>query len=366
MRRTTSESGFTLVELMVASMITLTVIGLALTTFSNAMALNEATTQVADSNQNLRAGTNLLVRDLMQAGRNIPTGGISIPSGSGATAIRRPSPPGTSMDFDNLTWQTTLSAITTGAKRGPTIEGKETDLVTILMDDSLLGELTVEPSTASGSVAKLAADGSSLDVGPNLSWITGDPQGGIPALQKGDLIYFAAPDGTAIQTITNIQSPVISFETNDPFNLNQPSAEAGTITKIAGQKMSVRRVFMYTYFVHKDSSGTPRLMRQLNMFEPQALAGVIEDLTLSYDLVDGVTNPTNVRELQCAMSGGTCEPKTTYTSGDVIFGPSQIRKANLHVGVRAEDKSARQKDYIRNHLSTIIDLRNLAYVDRYK
>ena len=78
-------------------MITLTVIGIALTTFSNAMALNEATTQMADSNQNLRAGTNLLVRDLLQAGRNIPTGGISIPSGAGSVAIHRPSPPFTSV-----------------------------------------------------------------------------------------------------------------------------------------------------------------------------------------------------------------------------------------------------------------------------
>ena len=94
MRTSNSESGFTIVELIVASMITLTVIGIALTTFSNAMALNEAATQIADSNQNLRAGTNLLVRDLLQAGRNIPTGGISIPSGAGSVAIYRPSPPG--------------------------------------------------------------------------------------------------------------------------------------------------------------------------------------------------------------------------------------------------------------------------------
>lgn len=350
---TTSEQGFTLVELMVASIITLTVIGLALTTFANAIRLNEAATQVADSNQNLRAGTNLLVRDLLQAGRNIPTGGISIPSGSGASSIHRPSPPTTTMEFDNLTWQTTLSAITTGEGKGPTINGKATDMVTILMDDAVLGELTVEPYNASGSVAKLSQDGSSLDVGPNISWINGDPQGGIPPLQKGDLVLFVTPTGSALQCITKIQSPNIYFEPNDPYNLNQPSATAGTIKNIAGTKMSVRRALMYTYYVHKDSSDTPRLMRALNMFTPQALAGVIEDLSLSFDLVDGVNNPTNVKTLP-------------YTANAVTYGANQIRKANLHVGVRAEDKSARQEDYVRNHLSTIVDLRNLAYVDRYK
>ncbi len=78
-------------------MITLAVIGIALTTFSNAMSLNEATTQVADSNQNLRAGTNLLVRDLLAGGPQYSDRGHArfrpVP---GAAAMHRPSPPATS------------------------------------------------------------------------------------------------------------------------------------------------------------------------------------------------------------------------------------------------------------------------------
>jgi type II secretory pathway pseudopilin PulG len=356
MRTTTSESGFTLVELMVASVITLTVIGIALTTFQNAMSLNETATQVADSNQNLRAGTNLLVRDLLQTGRGIPTGGISIPSGSGATPLNRPAPPPGSDTFNNTT-QTALQAITTGAGKGPTINGKPTDLVTLLMDDSVLGGLTVLPyDTTEVGVAKLANGGGSLDVGPNLSWLTGDPPAGIPAIKVGDLILFEAPPGrSAIQTVTKITAPIIYFETgsSDPFNFNQSGATAGTIRQLPKAKMSVRRVLMYTYYVHMDSSGTPRLMRALNMFGPQALAGVIEDLTLSFDLVDGTSNPTNVKTLP-------------YTQGSVTYGASLARKANIHVGVRAEDKSARQHDYVRSHVSTVVSLRNLAYVDRYK
>ena len=84
-----SESGFTLVELMIASLVTLVVMGVAFSTFRDALALNDAVVQLGESSQNLRAGTNLLVRDLLQAGRNIPTGGVSIPSGPGAT--ERPS-----------------------------------------------------------------------------------------------------------------------------------------------------------------------------------------------------------------------------------------------------------------------------------
>ena len=354
MRTTNSESGFTIVELIVASMITLTVIGIALTTFSNAMALNEATTQIADSNQNLRAGTNILVRDLLQAGRNIPTGGISIPSGAGSVSIYRPSPPSTSYTFNNTT-ETALSAITTGQGLGPVINGKSTDLVTILMDDSVLGELTpVKKWNAAGPDPKIAQDGTSLNVGNRLDWLNGNPTEGVPAIQKGDLFFFSNASGTTIQTVTKIQTPIIYFEANDPFRFNQKSATGGSITPILGSTMSIRRLLMLTYYVHIDSSETPRLMRAVNMFTPQALAGVIEDLTLSYDLVDGVYNPTNVKTLPFTSVQG------------VTYSGNQIRKVNLHVGVRAEEKSTTQQDYIRNHLSTIVDLRNLAYVDRYK
>ena len=356
MRTQNSEHGFTIVELLVASTITLAVIGIALTTFQNAMSLNEATSQIADSNQNLRAGTNLLVRDLLQAGRNIPTGGVAIPSGTGSLPVHRPSPPATSYTFDTTTL-TTLSAITTGKGLGPTIGNNATDMVTILMEDSVLGPLTVFPfnTTEPGNPAKLASDGTSLNVGGNLSWLDGDPADGIPAIQVGDVIMFQTPDGAVLQTVTKIQSPTISFELNDPFRFNQPAAAAGSITQVLGNQLTVSRVYMYTYYVHNDSSQTPRLMRAVNMWPPQALAGVIEDLTLSYDLVDGVDNPTNVRDLPF-----------TDTTTNVTYNANQIRKVNLRVGVRSEEKSARQDDYVRQSLSTIVDLRNLAFVDRYK
>jgi type II secretory pathway pseudopilin PulG len=355
MRTTTSESGFTLVELLVASVITLAVIGVALTTFQNAMELSETTTQIADSNQNLRAGTNQLVKDLLQAGRNIPTGGVAIPSGPGSIPVKRPSPPFTDYSFDTMTL-TSLGAITTGDGLGPTIEGQATDMVTILMQDAVLGAIPVYPisdSTRPPGSATLTDDGSKLDVGTNLAWLQGNPTEVIQGIQKGDLIMFQTPSGAVLQTVTKIQSPNLYFELSDPFNMNQPAASAGSITQVVGEQLSVSRVFMYTYYVHEETPKVPRLMRAVNMFTPQALAGVIEDLVFTYDLVDGVNNPTNV-------------PTLPFTSNGVTYNANQIRKVNLHVGVRSEEKSARQNDYIRNHLSTIVDLRNLAFVDRYK
>ena len=94
MRTPTSESGFTIVELMVASMITLdgdrpgAVDVLA---GDGAQRDHDAGGRLEPepARRHEPAGA----RSAAGRARNIPTGGISIPSGAGATAIRRPSPP---------------------------------------------------------------------------------------------------------------------------------------------------------------------------------------------------------------------------------------------------------------------------------
>ena len=79
MHTVSREDGFTLVELLVSITITLLVTGAALTTFNNGLTINDSAAQLSDANQNLRAGTNQLIRDLMQAGRIIGTGRHSAP-----------------------------------------------------------------------------------------------------------------------------------------------------------------------------------------------------------------------------------------------------------------------------------------------
>ena len=79
---------------------------------------------------------------------------------------------------------------------------------------------------------------------------------------------------------------------------------------------------------------------------------MIEDLGFTYDLVDGITNPTLVQSLP-------------YTSGGVTYTANQIRKVNITVGVRSERASAKTGDYLRNQLTTSVGVRSLASVDRY-
>ncbi|MGE0451777.1 MAG: hypothetical protein AB7Q29_19545 [Vicinamibacterales bacterium] len=335
-----------------SSLITLVVLGVAFSTFRDGLVLNEVATHVADSSQNLRAGANLIVRDIMQAGRDLPIGGIGIPSGDNATAVKRPAPPGKSFTFDNET-ASTLPSISSGAGLGPVVDGRPTDMITLLVDDPFMTDLALQPSSNQGNVPKLSADGSYFDVATQTSWLTANADEGIAPVKAGDLIYFAAASGNTLQTVTSVSGSRVNFAANDPFNLNQRGAEAGSITHLLGAPMTARRVWMYSYYVHVDGSGLPRLMRAINFDAPRALAGVIEDLTFTYDLVDGVVNPTAVSSLPYTVDGNT-------------YSANQIRKVNVHIGVRSEDKSGPMSDYVRSHVSTTVSVRNLAYVDRYK
>ena len=370
MRAHTSEAGFSLMELLLSTAIGLVVVGAGLSTFKDASALNSTVTNMSDASQNVRGGINYLVKDLSRAGRLIPIGGISIPSGAGATLIGRPSPPGFVYAFDNTT-QTTLSAITTGQNKGATVDGNPTDMVTILTIDPILdtclgGPLQINPASTGTVVPVIAADGSSFSVGTSVAclpsiggggWLVGFPTGGQPPVAQGDLLLFTTTSGqSAIQTVTKTLGTTIYFDPApaDPFNFNQRNAAGGTITQLLVGKpiLTVQRVLMYTYFV-TPVSGEPHLMRQLNFGTAQALAGVVEDLQLTYDMVDGTVNPTDVTDLPVTLNGNT------YT-------PNQIRKVNVHIGVRSETLSMKTRDYLRTHVSTVVSLRSLAFVDRYQ
>ncbi len=346
------QEGFTLTELLVSTTIMLIVLAGAMTTFKNALDINEAASLVADSNQNLRAAINLMVRDLMQAGRGIPIGGVPIPSGAGTTAINRPGPSGTAYTFDNLNF-TTLPAIVAGPGMGPTIGSQTTDIITVLMTDPTLPALTLNPSPAVAGQATLAGGGSSVDVGAATTWIS-DPATGVRA---GDLIMFSNALGNAMQTVTSAESPVVSFAANDWFNLNQPAATQGSISQIVTAPIpqtTVQRVLMVTYYVDNVTMpGRPRLARRINYAAGQALAGVVEDLDLTFDLVDGVINPVAQHVVPFALNG-------------VVYTPNQIRKVNLHLGVRSETVSSQRRDYLRTHLNTVVSVRSLAYISRYQ
>ncbi len=364
MRTLAREDGLTVTELMISSMVLLTLMGSALQTFQSGVMINDSATQLADANQNLRAGVNQLIKDFMQAGRIIGPEGIPIPNGAGATAVSRPAPPNQTMTF-NVATTTNLPDITTGFRLGPTVNGARTDIVTIMTVDAFMPTIeTPQVGVADPNEGVLDPAGGFVTLPANSIWLIGDPLNDTPAMNVGDLVLFKNPRGMAIQTVTRKDSTRLYFDANDWFKFNQRNAAQGTVMQIKDtastatpwiERTTLFRVMMITYYVDNVTTPTaPRLVRQVNNFVPQALAGVVEDIDLTYDLVDGVNNPADIPSL----------PYTDAVAG-VTYNANQIRKANIHVGVRSEMISRPTEDYIRNHISTAVDVRSLASVDRY-
>src|SRR2546421_12068972 len=74
------KSGFTLVELIIGMAVTMVALAAAVMMIRDSTKANTNVTQTSDMSDNMRAGLNLIVQDLIQTGTGIPTGGISIPN----------------------------------------------------------------------------------------------------------------------------------------------------------------------------------------------------------------------------------------------------------------------------------------------
>src|ERR1700680_2949465 len=81
-----SEGGFTLLELMVAMAVGLIALSAMASLFKTAMNSVMLVTQRAETQQNMRAAIDLMVKDISMAGAGLPSGGRQLPAGGGSHA----------------------------------------------------------------------------------------------------------------------------------------------------------------------------------------------------------------------------------------------------------------------------------------
>ena len=88
------------------------------------------------------------------------------------------------------------------------------------------------------------------------------------------------------------------------------------------------------------------------------MAFAVENLQFSYDLVDGVTNPANVRMVAADLAGtGACSPiraRRTRCARSTCSSRAARRRFSV------------TNEFLRNSLTTQVSLRSLALVDRYR
>jgi len=333
-----ADGGFALVEALVTVLVLTIALGVALTGFESLSETSDGAALMADTNLNLRSALNVMTRDLLSAGRDIPVGGIAVPSGDGAVPIVRPSATGTALTFE--AGATTLDSVTTGNALGPDVEGTATDVITILIADTTLA-LDQWP------LADVAADGSTVTVDARTT-IDDDATG----VTAGDLVMFTTAGGSTLQMVTDRQSQTIYFDAGDPMLLNQRGAAQGTILNLRTggvyPPMTATRVLMVSYYLDGTDPHRPLLMRRVNLRPDRAIGIAIENLQLTYDLVDGVTNPVNI-----------AAPEAPNTA-------DQIRKANVYLSGRSYREWRRTRQVLRSSVATQVSLRSLAFVDRYR
>jgi hypothetical protein len=353
--------GYSLVELIIAMGLTTAIMGAALAGLGDAMRTNDAVVRITTVNNGLRAAMDLMVRDLLQAGSGLPKGHvILIPTGAGL--IRRPGPPGTA--FTLASGELHIPAVIPGTGMGPVINGRATDMITILTADNNFTDVDVSAVTAT-SVTVV----SGVNIGS-----------GVDRVIQGQLMMVRKLSASTLLQVTavNPTSRVITFASGDSLNLNQPGtlipgnlqelSQAAPTGSAGAALTSITRIRMISYYLDDTSTqGRPRLTRRINNgdhinFDNElgtAVAFDVEDLRFSYDLNDGATNLGGVAFSSADLDGsGACTPDPCS--------PTQIRKINVSLSGRSSNIATAQARTFRNTLTSQVALRGMALVNRYQ
>jgi type II secretory pathway pseudopilin PulG len=375
------KSGFTLVELIIGMAVTMVALAAAVLMFRDSTKANTNVTQTSDMSDNMRAGLNLIVQDLIQTGTGIPTGGISIPNTINAAGCNVGKPVNRPPAVLNLTFQgpnsanagcnVVLPAIEPGNALGPTITSPDgtsspkTDIINIMYADNTLA-MDQKPINGPGCPAgSIAANGSSVKFDATCVTLGA---AGIP-VNPGDLLmlYNAHNPNGILQTVSAVSGQTLTFNAGDAFNLNGRTASetSGTILTLQDQTAgkpngnypatSCTRIWMITYFL--DATTDPKhpiLMRAVNFNTPQPVGETIENLQFTYNFSDGTTPPP---VNQAAV------PTIPAPTGD---NENQIRSVNVYIGARSTSTAATTGRYVRTNLATQVALRSMAYFNTYK
>jgi prepilin-type N-terminal cleavage/methylation domain-containing protein len=375
------ERGFTLVELLVSITITTLILGATMAALTDATKANDTAIQMTGLNNTLRTAMDLMVRDFMQVGQGLPAGRvIGIPNGGGADSIALPGPPGTSYTLDGASFcppdpddqnpDTTceqISAIIPGPGLGPQLgeNGTPTDMVWIISADSAFERVRLERFSPTGRFIEINA-------GVNVT------DGGADDLHPGDLIMLTKGSASVLLQVTEIDGQTVKFANGDSLQMNQSASYNGTMHSMSDYAppdddanrniyTEATRIRMTSYYIDAVTNPRrPRLVRRMNNGDPfvfdntlgTIVAFDVQNLQITYDIADGVTNPANVRMTEADMNGtGACAPRACS--------PNQIRKVNLLLSGRSERTSRVSLQYFHNTLTTQVSLRSLAFVDRY-
>jgi len=371
MHRTTR--GFTLLELMISMSLGLVLLGAALTMFRQSVNATWTTSQKSEMQQDFRAASNLLQRDISMAGagalgqQGLAGNSVGLPvsatlpvypcSASTCNYVN-----GAPVAYPTVTGAPYLYSIIPGYNLGITVNAAEgaTDIISISYADAnlALNCYNVTVVSATQVTFQLPTTLPSTCVMP--PGVTTPPllnAAGV-GLQAGDYILF---NTTAAGVVTNITvgTPTagntaafnVFFASGDPGHINQPTVTTGSLKQLPlglSATLSAVRLMLITYYldISPIDGVTPRLMRIQSGRNPSPVAENVTHLKFSYD----VDNNGVVTANQTSMPAGTY--------------PNNINKVNiLHMTIRNQMKGT--TGYQGLDLQTSVSARNLSMGQEY-
>jgi type II secretory pathway pseudopilin PulG len=360
--RVTKANGFTLIEALIATVVSVIILGAVVGVFKSTSDTNRVTLLRADVQQDARGALNLINRDLSQASAGVPPSGIPVPP----KALFACGP--TTCYLGGVTYPNDiLSPVTPDG----TIGASGTSAITIAYLDTTWpvtnqNLLTIAPKGGTLTVDQRNFDISGNAVAPPAGKNYADP---VVGTKVGDVLLLQNNNGAAVVTVTAVGGGgVLTLAGGDPLLFNVPGAlriadpKTGfTLDPKTGALVPptvVSRINIVTYFVSTlpqfAPNGVPVLMRQVSAHPAVPVVEGVQDFQFTYDIFDSAN-----------LAGG---PNGTYTSAlpaNLVTNASLIRKINMSLALRAKARDP-QGNLHTLTINSSVSPRDLSFSDRYQ
>lgn len=382
MRRTLKSSlGFSLLELTIAAAIGAVVVVTAADLMARAMKASWITSQKAELQQDFRAASNLLQRDISMAGagalgqQGLAANAVGLPFGLGTLPVY-PCSGLVTCNYVNgapVAYPTSLGvpyiySIIPGPNLGIIMPAGPTDIVTVVTADASLALncYTAAINAAATVVTfQLPSPLPGTCVLPTGVAVPQALNAAVVGLQGGDMILFGTKAVGVVTgavtacapTGTNTACFSVPFAGTDPGHVNQPTAPTGSLLQFVGPgapastaiSVSAVRLLTVTYYLAiPPATGLPTLMRLQSGKAPAPVAENVVYLKFTYD----VNNNGVIDANQATLPAGT--------------NPGMITKVNIaHMSMRSQQTKYVGVGYQGLDLQTSIAARNLTSQQEY-
>ena len=391
-RLTTRESGFSLVEMMISVALGSIVLAGAVQMYTKSLAATWMVNQRADMQEDFRAASNMMTKDLSLAGAGLGNGAaIQLMSASNPQYGCDQTPTcylnGAAGLYPKNGGLPYMYGLIPGYNLGPTIKAAQgpTDVVTSIYTDSNFYLNCYNPQITAKGVVTF-----SQPVSPN-TWAS---EGCLPnpittpqapndlaaGLTIGDVVLMTLGGKTVVAEVTGAVTTtgsgtsmkyLVPFADGDPLKLNQTGAgtglngaplnATGTSSAAPCGAQGPCRLMIVTYYI--DNTGaSPRLMRQISGHTPMPIVENVAWMKFSYDLFNDSTLAYAVNQ----PNPGSGDAQDVASNGLL---PNQITKINiLNLAMNSTQKGSQFGlgfGYQGINLQTSVCARNLTYNNNY-